>query len=341
MISSFRTHSHLGLVLAAAVSTTTGAGASGATKEETKRACIAASERAQELRRTSKLQEALVQIGACVDASCPGPVRDDCAALLTEVQTAMPTLVLSAQDAAGNDVSTVHVTMDGQAFAEKLDGKPLPLDPGEHHFLLQAPSLPSAEKTLVVRQGEKDRRELVILGIERPSTGIPTPLASAAPPSVTQTPALALPPSPMAPATSPASAPQSRAAPPFAPTAPARPVTSDMRVAATPTGVFVLGGIGAAGLLAGTLAGVLAVSKASDLNQECAYGKTACPGAAQSDISSLHTMETASNIGLGLGIAGAAAAFIWWLASGHGEKATQSPAIAWVGVGSAGAAGRF
>jgi len=329
------------LVLAAAMTSSSLAHAEGPTKEETKRACIAASEQAQELRRTSKLQEARGQIAACMDPSCPGPVREDCAKLLTEVEAATPTIVLAVQDASGNDLSAVHVTMDGQAFAERLDGKPLPLDPGKHHFVFQAPGLPSTDKTLVIRQGEKDRRELIVLGTLAPTVG-PIPAPTAAPTSVSPTPAVL--PSPTA--TTQAAAPPVMATPAsVGPTAPAV-VSEPMALptapgAGPPTGVFVLGAIGVAGLLAGTITGVLAVSKASDLNNECPSGRTGCPASAQSDISGLHTMETATNVGLGIGIGGVVLAGIWWLASGHSEKAAGPPATAWIGVGSAGLAGSF
>jgi hypothetical protein len=52
-------------------------------------------------------------------------------------------------------------------------------------------------------------------------------------------------------------------------------------------------------------------------------------------------METVTNIGLGVGIAGVAVASIWWLASGRTEKVSPSPTTAWIGVGSAGVSGRF
>jgi hypothetical protein len=98
----------------------------------------------------------------------------------------MPTIVLAAQDAAGNDLGTVRVTMDGQPFVDKVDGKPLSLNPGVHHFVFESPGLPSVEKSRVVSQGEKDRRERVVLG-NAPPTAVAAPVpALEMPPSQLQ-----------------------------------------------------------------------------------------------------------------------------------------------------------
>ena len=91
---SLRERACLSLVFAVAMSTSARATAAEASKEAVKRACIAASERAQEERRTGKYQEARSEIGTCMDAACPGPIRDDCTRLMSEVEAAMPTLVL-------------------------------------------------------------------------------------------------------------------------------------------------------------------------------------------------------------------------------------------------------
>jgi len=311
--------------------------------EDIKDRCIAASERAQELRRISKLQEARILVGLCMDAACPGPVMEDCTRLLVDVDAAMPTIVLAAQDAAGNDLSTVRVTMDGQPFVDKLDGKPLSLNPGVHHFVFESPGLPSVEKSWVVSQGEKDRRERVVLG-----NALPIAVAAPVPASVLPPSQLQIDTGPLSPAASTSTSPQ-----PMAPVA--QPANMGMRLSAettvpmqgsasksgAPAGVFIAGGIGVSGLLTGAVTGVLALSKASSLNAECPHGNTSCPSSAQRDISDLRTMETATNIALGIGIGGVVIASIWWLASGHSEKASRLPMAAWMGAGSAGVGGSF
>ena len=52
-------------------------------------------------------------------------------------------------------MTEVKVTMDGQPFAERLDGTPLPVDPGKHKFLFESPGLPRTTKVLVIKAGEQ------------------------------------------------------------------------------------------------------------------------------------------------------------------------------------------
>jgi hypothetical protein len=132
--------------------------------EPTKQECVAANESAQDLRRVAQLREAKKQLAVCVSTSCPGPVREDCAARLSEVEAAMPSLVFIAKDRAGNDLSSVVVTMDGLPFADNLDGAAVQVDPGEHHFIFEGEGLPSTEKVVVVHEGDKSRRVNVVLG---------------------------------------------------------------------------------------------------------------------------------------------------------------------------------
>jgi hypothetical protein len=132
--------------------------------EPTKQECVSANERAQDLRRAAQLREAKKELAVCVSASCPAPVREDCATRLSEVDAAMPSLVFVAKDRAGNDLSGVLVTMDGLPFAENLDGTAVPVDPGEHKFIFEGEGLPATEKILVVHEGDKSRHVNVVLG---------------------------------------------------------------------------------------------------------------------------------------------------------------------------------
>ena len=131
--------------------------------EPTKQECVSANETAQDLRRVAQLRQARAELARCVSASCPGPVREDCAQQLKEVDSAMPTLVLVAKDKAGNDLGAVLVTMDGLPFADSLDGTAIRVDPGEHRFVFEGEGLPPAEKVVVVREGDKNRHISVVL----------------------------------------------------------------------------------------------------------------------------------------------------------------------------------
>jgi hypothetical protein len=119
--------------------------------------CIAANEKAQDLRQEGKLREARAQLTTCVAASCPGPVREDCARLFGEVDAALPSLVFEVKDRAGDDLGAVRVTADGEALADRLDGTAIVVDPGDHRFVFEANGLPAVEKRVVVREGDKGR----------------------------------------------------------------------------------------------------------------------------------------------------------------------------------------
>jgi len=149
-------------------------------------ACIAASEQALTLRKQGKLHDTLRQLAICADAACPGEVKSDCSARIGDVNATMPTLILAAKDGAGNDLYDVKVSMDGTQVATTLDGRPLSVDPGEHVFRLETAGQAPVEKQWVLREGDKDRRETVVIG---PPPPVPAPAPPPAPGGEQQQPA--------------------------------------------------------------------------------------------------------------------------------------------------------
>ncbi len=138
------------------------ASAADATKEQ----CIAANDHAQELRQAGKLGKAREQLLVCVAQSCPGPVREDCAQRLDELDKATPTIVFEIKDASGNDVTAATVKVDGQPFTQ-VGGAAAPVDPGEHHFVFEATGS-STEKVIMIREAEKARRVQIVLEVAPP-----------------------------------------------------------------------------------------------------------------------------------------------------------------------------
>jgi hypothetical protein len=90
------------------------------------------------------------------------------------VNTQIPTVVFSAKDGSGADLSAVKVTMDGEVLAEHLEGTALSIDPGEHTFTFETTGQPPVTKKLVIVEGQKDRRELVTFGTGT-GPGVPAP----------------------------------------------------------------------------------------------------------------------------------------------------------------------
>jgi hypothetical protein len=127
--------------------------------------CLDANTQAQARVRENKFSAAREQLKICVDSSCPMLVRNDCIQRLDQLDRAQPTIVFDAKDADGHDLVDVKVSVDGQPFAERLVGTALPADPGEHEFTFEASGSPAHKQRFVLRQGEKDRRERVVLGV--------------------------------------------------------------------------------------------------------------------------------------------------------------------------------
>ncbi|CAN5528190.1 hypothetical protein BH09MYX1_BH09MYX1_42050 [soil metagenome] len=137
---------------------------------QSKDECFNAAEKAQSLRREKKLGATREQLLVCVRDGCPAAVQTDCVKWLAEVDNGMPSVVVRARDAAGKDVLDVKVSVDGQAFLERLDGTSKTIDPGEHKFRYDFPDGTRVEDVVLVAEGEKDRvlrvetRPVVALG---------------------------------------------------------------------------------------------------------------------------------------------------------------------------------
>jgi hypothetical protein len=125
--------------------------------ESTKVQCIQANTNAQSLRREGKLAEAREQLRACSEAKCPSLVSADCIKRLDELENAQPTVIFDVFDASGHELNEVSVSVDGQRLLERLDGKALPVDLGEHVVTFSAEGRPSVTQKLTFREGEKSR----------------------------------------------------------------------------------------------------------------------------------------------------------------------------------------
>lgn len=262
-----------GLALAAVLVPTRASAA-----EPTKVQCIAANESAQDLRGSGKLIEARAQLALCVAESCPGVVRQDCAQRLADVDKALPTLVLVAKDASGNDLGGVHATVDGKPMPGALNGTAVPVDPGEHRLVLQAQGLPDAEKTLVIHEGEKERREVITFAGSTSPGEATTETASTPPP----------------------------AAPAELPSPGARPGDLQREIG------LAAGGVGLVGLVLGTIFGIVAKSTYDHAtgSGECSNGGTVCNSQGYSDVQSAYGQATVSTVAVVTGaiLAGGGAA---------------------------------
>jgi hypothetical protein len=127
-------------------------------------ACLSASDSGQKERDNGHLLEARKQLLLCSRDVCPRIVRSDCGKWASDVQDRIPTVIFGARDAQGGDLVDVTVEMDGNPVARKLDGRPFPVDPGEHRLRFTHEGSPPIEQTAVVREREKGRAIVVQFG---------------------------------------------------------------------------------------------------------------------------------------------------------------------------------
>jgi hypothetical protein len=135
-------------------------------RADTVEACIRASNTGQEQRKAGRLSDAAQQFASCSRASCPALVRRDCARWAEEVDLMMPTVVFAATDAQGGDRSDVRVFVDGGKVLDRLDGRPMPLDPGAHTVRYEAANGIVTTREFDVRVGERNR--IVSMRLEAP-----------------------------------------------------------------------------------------------------------------------------------------------------------------------------
>jgi len=129
--------------------------------------CLDAYTRSQPLRRDGKLSEARKALLICARDPCPKQLQPDCVGWLDEVANAIPSIVLGAKDAAGRDLTRVQVLIDGRSLASELDGRALEIDPGSHVLRFESEGR-HVEQTLVVREGDKQRRVNVTFPTAKP-----------------------------------------------------------------------------------------------------------------------------------------------------------------------------
>jgi len=133
--------------------------------------CTEAHAAGQRQENLGHLKEALAAFQSCAsDAACPLPIRNECTQLYTTVDRRLPSVVISVADGEGNDLVDVRVFSGGTLVADGLDGRPVSIDPGLHEFRFELPTGKELTKSVVVRQGEKDR----LVSVRLPGTVVMT-----------------------------------------------------------------------------------------------------------------------------------------------------------------------
>jgi hypothetical protein len=124
--------------------------------------CIAASESAQRQQQQQQLAAARATLDACLAATCPAAIRDDCSKLRAAIDAEIPTLIVEVRDTRDQIVTHAKLTVDGKAVPGAASAA-IPLDPGPHSVLVEAPGFGGKSVEVTLARGQKNRRELVQL----------------------------------------------------------------------------------------------------------------------------------------------------------------------------------
>ena len=188
----------------------------------------------------------------------------------------------------------IHIQPNVAGLEVRIGDKPVPLallgadrptDPGKHLIVAQAAGYLPASAEVTLPEGGQQNVSLTLVADPEAAEPAPPPVAPAPP------------------------APQ------------AQLVAVDTGVAQPDrTTAYLLLGVGGAGLIAGSIAGVLAMGKKGDLEDAC-ESPSRCPASAQSDLDAANRRALISTIGFGIGIAGVAAGTILYLSGSSGDTA--------------------
>ncbi|MFS8069715.1 MAG: hypothetical protein ACMG6S_25395 [Byssovorax sp.] len=222
----------------------------------------------------------------------------------------IPSVVINVK---GSDAP--RVTLDGIEVRAAALGVKRPVDPGKHVILASAPGFAADEVTVSLAEGKSESVTIEL----KPRQAEPPPVVAVAPAvkPPTATPALMTP-------------------------APPEPDQIKGNGSTRKTIAFVALGVGAAGLLVGSITGGLALSKHSDITISCPEGH--CPKGQQAifdpAIDRYNTMGAISTIGFLAGGALAATGVVLMLTAPK-KMTTQATVTPLIGLGFVGATGSF
>ncbi len=130
------------------------------------RRCISDAEATQRHLRDGALLEARTEAASCAAPTCPAVVQADCHRWFEEASTQVPSVIVTARDAAGHDVVRADLVIDGRAVGGALDGLPIELNPGAHELRVSVGQATVAE-TVVLAVAEKNRQVRLTLPSEK------------------------------------------------------------------------------------------------------------------------------------------------------------------------------
>jgi hypothetical protein len=154
------------------------AGPPAAASSESERAtCATSYEQGQRFSREGKLLRAREELLVCARPPCSEGLVRYCAEWLREVERRAPSLIVVARTRDGRDFLDARVAIDGVRVAERVDGRALAIDPGEHVVSLERDGHAKLDRQVLVVEAEKSRTILFTIEDAPP----PVPASAVAP----------------------------------------------------------------------------------------------------------------------------------------------------------------
>ncbi len=127
--------------------------------------CLSAPVEGQKLQRAGSLLRARERFAQCAQKACPAQIVQDCTQWAQDVERALPSVVVAARDAQGEDIVDARVSIDGQPPV-LVTARAIEVDPGPHHFVFLHTGSPDVSIDALLREGEKNREIRATLGGE-------------------------------------------------------------------------------------------------------------------------------------------------------------------------------
>jgi hypothetical protein len=149
-------------------------------RSKERRTCAASFERAQEMIHGYRLRKARAALLACAKPVCGKVLARECNKEIAQLESDIPSVVLSAKNDTGTPMVDVEVAMDGEPLTSHLDGRAVSVDPGVHQFLFKGADSSVDLVSIPIAQGERNRA--VTVQLQRASaTLVSAPKEAAAP----------------------------------------------------------------------------------------------------------------------------------------------------------------
>ncbi len=132
--------------------------------------CADEAERGQRHRDEGKLLSARESFVLCSQRGCPSVVQRECANWLDAITVRIPTIVPSARDEVGNDLTSVRIRIDGGVVASEITGAAIAVDPGRHEVRFERANGAHVDVSIVAREGEHGRIVSAAFAVATPPT---------------------------------------------------------------------------------------------------------------------------------------------------------------------------